>query len=455
MGEAGGHFIGKQLIVYLRGATPEAKYLLKCLLRGDTSEPSEVQTCSNNVNQFNDIKDFAVALPLSGVTVIDLSQIYNGPYATFLLAAAGATIIKIEPPRGESLRRRGGVGGAALPFAMLNGFKKSVTLNLKHDEGKEILRSLVKDADILVENFAPGVMKRLGLGAKSLQEINKRLIYAQSSGFGSTGPYRDYPAMDLTVQAISGVMSITGFPDRPPVKAGPALCDFFAGIHLYGAITTALYDREKTGIGREVEVAMLDASYFSLSSSLGMHFDTGGGVPPRTGNRHGGLAEAPYNVYPTNDGYIAILCVSESHWAEFISIMKQPEIAEDPRFASLKDRVANIDAVDALIGAWTASRSKYDIFEELVKRRVPCAPVRDLNEVVNDKHLRERGMLQDQDHPTMGKIVVPHSPLRFLDEEMRPLEPSHLLGQDTDAVLAERLGFDADKISQLREAGVL
>ena len=170
-----------------------------------------------------------MALPLEGVTVIDLSQIYNGPYATFLMATSGATVIKVEPPGGESLRRRGSVGGAALPFAMLNGCKRTVVLNLKTPEGKDALRELVRTGDVLVENFAPGVMERLGLGAAALQTINPRLIYAQSSGFGSSGPYRDYPAMDLTVQAFAGVMSITGFPDRPPVKAGPALCDFFAG----------------------------------------------------------------------------------------------------------------------------------------------------------------------------------------------------------------------------------
>jgi len=198
-------------------------------------------------------------LPLDGVVVIDLSQIYNGPYATFLLAMSGATVIKIEPPGGESLRRRGSVGGAALPFALLNGCKRTVVLNLKTDEGKDLLRDLVRGGDVLVENFAPGVLDRLEVGAAALQAINPRLIYAQSSGYGTSGPYRDYPAMDLTVQAMSGVMSITGFPDRPPVKAGPALCDFFAGVHLYGAVTAALYERERTGVGRRVEVAMLAA----------------------------------------------------------------------------------------------------------------------------------------------------------------------------------------------------
>lgn len=396
-----------------------------------------------------------MALPLEGVTVLDLSQIYNGPYATFLLATAGAAVIKVEPPGGESLRRRGVVGGAALPFAMLNACKRSLVLNLKTEAGKDILRDLARTADVLVENFAPGVMERLGLGCAALQAANPRLIYAQSSGFGSTGPYRDYPAMDLTVQAMAGVMSITGFPDRPPVKAGPALCDFFAGVHLYGAITTALYERERTGIGRQVEVAMMDAVYPSLSSSLGLHFGTGGDVPSRTGNRHGGLAEAPYNVYPATDGYIAIICVGDVHWRSLLTAMERQDLADDPRFASLGDRVAHMDEVDAAVSAWTATQSKEALFTLLLAHRVPCAPVRSLDEVVNDPHMHERGSLQWQDHPELGRIVVQHSPLRFAGDPLRELEPSRKLGADTDALLAEHLGLSPEAVAALRDGKVV
>ena len=394
-------------------------------------------------------------LPLDGVTVIDLSQIYNGPYATFLLAAAGATVMKIEPPGGESLRRRGVVGGAALPFAMLNGCKQSLELDLKTEAGKEVLRDLVRGADVLVENFAPGVMQRLGLGADALQAINGRLIYAQSSGFGSTGPYRDYPAMDLTVQAIAGVMSITGFPDRPPVKAGPALCDFFAGTHLYGAVATALYEREKTGVGRQVEVAMLDAVYPSLSSSLGLYHGTGGAVPSRTGNRHGGLAEAPYNVYPTSDGFIAIICVGDTHWRSLLAAMGRTDLTDDPRFTTLKDRVAHVDEIDRVVGGWTAGFEKQALFDLLQRHRVPCAPVRELKEVVHDPHMHERGALQWQDHPELGRIVVQHSAMRFLGSELRPLEPSHALGADADRILREHAGRDPAAIAALRRDKVI
>src|SRR3954462_4077117 len=206
--------------------------------------------------------------PLHGIKVVDLSQIYNGPYATFLMAQAGAEVIKVEPKGGEHLRRRGVVGGAALPFAMLNANKQSVSLDLKNPEGRDLLIGMVRQADVLVENFAPGVTARLGIGADAMHKLNPRLIYAQSSGYGQEGLYRDYPAMDLTVQAMSGVMGITGFADREPVKAGPGLCDFFAGVHLYGGIGTARLERECSGHGRTVEVAIFEAVYASLGSQL-------------------------------------------------------------------------------------------------------------------------------------------------------------------------------------------
>ncbi|TWG92064.1 formyl-CoA transferase [Mesorhizobium sp. J18] len=379
------------------------------------------------------------AQPLAGITVVDLSQIYNGPYATFLMAAAGARVIKIEPPGGEPLRRRGVVGGAALPFAMLNGCKESVALDLKSEAGRGALKRLVRDADVIVENFSPGTMERLGVGAETLRALNPRLIYASSSGFGRDGPYKSYPAMDLTVQAMAGIMETTGFSDRPPVKAGPALCDFFAGIHLYGAIATALYERERTGVARRLEVSMQDAVYPSLSSSLGMHWGNTGNAeapPPRTGNRHGGLAESPYNVYPASDGYIAIICVGDIHWANLARAMGRPELITDERFASLKKRVEAMDEVDAIVSGWTSRLPKLESFETLMANKVPCAPVRTLDEVINDPNMHARGALQWQDHPELGRIVVMHSPLRYEGVDQLPLRPSRALGQDTEEVLS-------------------
>ena len=396
-----------------------------------------------------------MSYPLEGITVIDLGQIYNGPYATFLMAMAGARVIKIEPHGGEHLRRRGVVGGAALPFAMLNANKTSVTLNLKTERGKALLIDMVKRADVLLENFAPGAMDRLGLGWETLRTINPRLVYGSGTGFGLSGPKRDYPAMDLTVQAMAGVMSITGFADRPPVKAGPAICDFITGVHLYGAVVTALYEREKTGVGRLVEVSMQEAIYSSLSSNLGMWWGSNGKAPSRTGNQHGGLAEAPYNVYPTKDGYIAIICVGEQHWKSLIEAMERPDLRDDPRFANLKKRVEHMAAVDELVGGFSARFDKQALFDLLMKHRVPSAPVRDLDEVVNDPHLHARGALQWQEHPELGRIPVQSSPLRFAGTDQMPITPSRKLGADNNAIYGDWLGLSANDIAQLTSEGVI
>ena len=393
--------------------------------------------------------------PLDGLTVLDLGQIYNGAYAGLLLALGGAHVIKIEPREGENLRRRGTVGGAGYPFVMLNSNKEGITLNLKHPRGRDLFLDLVGRADVVLENFTPGTMEKLGLGAEVLHQINPRLIYAAGSGFGRTGPYKDFPAMDLTVQAIAGIMSTTGYPDRPPVKAGPAVCDFFAGIHLYAGIVTALYQRERTGKGEVVEVTMHESVYPSLKSSLGLLFGSGGGAPDRTGNRHSGMAESPYNVYPTSDGHVAIICVSEAHWRSLTVAMDQPGLGDDSRFATLAARVARMDEVDEILSAWTARHTKDDLVAKLQAGGVPCAPVKDLAEVVADPNLWERGMLQRVQHPELGEVIAPHSPMRFGDAERSVLRPSPALGQHNDEIFGGMLNVDAETMAKLVEDGVI
>ena len=396
-------------------------------------------------------------MPLKSLTVIDLGQIYNGSYATFLMAMAGARVIKIEPKSGEHLRRRASVGGAALPFAMLNSNKLSATLNLKSERGRELLRQMVGRADVLLENFAPGTMDRLGVGWEQLQNVNPRLIYASGSGYGLSGPYRDYPAMDLTVQAMAGVMSVTGYADRPPVKAGPAICDFFGGIHLYGGVMTALVERSLTNRGRLVEVSMQEAVYASLSSNLGLFMGTADTplAPVRTGNRHGGLAEAPYNVYPTKDGYIAIICVGEAHWKSLLNAIQRPELAADPRFVDLKARVANIDAVDEIVGAFTAGYDKEELFQLLMRHRVASAPVRDLNDVIHDPHMLARRAIEWIDHPDLGKVPLPNSPMRYSGSAPLAIVPSRRLGEDNQAVYHDWLGIPKEGFEELQAAGAI
>lgn len=393
--------------------------------------------------------------PLSGITVIDLSHVYNGPYATFLMAMAGASVIKIEPFQGEHLRSRGDLGGAALPFAMLNSNKKPVTLNLKSEKGRELLREMAARADILVENFAPGVMDRLGIGPADLQKINPRLIYGSSSGYGKSGPYRDYPAMDLVMQAMCGVINSTGYPDQPPVKSGAAICDFMAGVHLYAAIVTALYERERTGKGRVVEISMQDATYASLASNLGMVHARGAAAPERTGNRHGGLGISPYNVYPTKDGYVVFNAPGDHHFRSILGVMGRSDLKEDPRFLTRSTRVANFAAVDELIEGWTKTLTKDEVARRMLAAKVPCAPVRNLMEVMYDENMHARGSLQWIDHPELGRVVLPHSPLVFEGTQRRPIEPSLPLGAGNDAVFGDWLGHSKEELAAYKAEGVI
>ena len=393
--------------------------------------------------------------PLAGITVLDFGQIFQGPYATLLMAKAGANVIKIEPLHGEPARRRAAPGhSATLPVAMLNSNKRAITLNLKSERGRELLRRMVERADVLLENFSPGTMDDLGVGYAVLQAVNPRLVYATGSGFGITGPDRDNLAMDFTIQAQSGIMSVTGFPDGPPVKAGPTLVDFMGGIHLYAAVVTALLQREHTGAGQLVEVAMQETVYSSLASSMEYYVRTGK-IPPRTGNRQSALSSAPYNAFPTTDGWVAIHVVTEGHFQNLLKAMGREDLANDPRFATNVARVEHLEATDAIVTEWTSTRGKTEVFAAASRYRIPCAPVRTVPEVMNDPHMHSRGMLERIDHPDLGNIVVPTTPLRLHGADKVPTVPSPTVGQHNDEIYGGWLGLSSDEIVNLKQQGVI
>ena len=390
---------------------------------------------------------------LEGTIVLDLGQIYNGPYCSLMLAYQGAKVIKIEPINGENLRVRR--KGDCHELLMLNSNKLGVSLDLKSEEGKEIFLELVKSADVVVENFSLGAMERLGLGYDVLSKINPRLIYASGKGYGLEGPYANRPAMDLTIQAMGGVMATTGFADKPPVKAGPALCDFLGGIHLFGGIATALYQREKTGKGQLVEVSMHDTIYPTLASALGAYYSQGGKVSQRTGNQHSGMATAPYNVYPTEDGYIAILCVADRQWKSLLKVMGKEELLNDECFQTNVDRSANTYIVDEIVTNWTSNRKKLDIADMLIKANVPHAPVQSIAEVADDPHLKYRKMIREIEHPKEGKIKVPGSPIRLSDSPLTEVFAAPMIGEHTDEVLQDLLGLTEEKLEELRDKKVI
>lgn len=393
--------------------------------------------------------------PLAGITVLDCGQIYQGPYCALLMAKAGADVIKIEPPTGEPLRRRAPPGkSGTLAMALLNANKRAVTLNLKAPRGRDLLLALARHADVLVENFSPGTMDDLGVGYAALSAANPRLIYATGTGFGISGPDRDNLAMDFTIQAASGIMSVTGTPEGPPMKAGPTLVDFMGGIHLYAGVLTALYQRTTTGRGQLVEVAMQETVYPTMAASMEYHVRTGA-VPPRTGNRQASLSTAPYNTFPTRDGWVAIHCVTDEHWRNLLRAMDRADLSDHPAFATNAARTANMAKTEALVGAWTRNLGKYDVFAIARRHKIPCAPVRTVDEVMNDPHMHARGMLQRIEHPDFGAIVLPNSSLRLHGATQVAAVRSPALGEHNAEVYGAWLGLSTHEIAALKEQGVI
>jgi CoA:oxalate CoA-transferase len=394
-----------------------------------------------------------MSLPLDGIRVIDLGQVYAAPYCTLQLAAMGADVVKIEPPgTGEVLRRPElPPGGAGYSFLMLNANKRSVTINLKKQRGQEILLKLLEDADVLVENYLDGVMESFGLGYDQIAARFPRLIYASGKGYGSDSRYAKLGSMDNTIQASSGFISITGFPDRA-VKTSATFIDMGTGSHLVSGILAALIHRGKTGRGQHVEVAMLDVAIPALTSAVapalqGMKFK-------RLGNRHWGAC--PTNVYPARDGEILIFCLTEAHWRTLAKLMDHEELIADPRCKNHGARLKIADELDAMVSEWTSVQARDAMIEGLIEAGIPCAPVRTVEEVIADPETAQRRMLIDSDYPTRGKIRVAGSPIKLSaasdgDRQMRrPPE----LGEHNAEVLGS-IGIGVDELERLKRDGVV
>lgn len=391
--------------------------------------------------------------PLNGVRVLDLGQIFMGPYCGFVLAGLGADVVKIEPPGGETVRNRSD-DGYPPAYYFYNGNKQDVVLDLKSQEGKALFRELVAEADILVENYRPGTMDRLGLGYEDLAEENPELVYAHGSGYGEYGPYTDDPAMDLAIQARGGVMATTGFPDGPPVRAGPGVADILGGIHLATGVIGALYERDRTGEGTYVDVGMYDCIYPALASPVTAHL-RGIEEPLRFGNRHAGGSLAPYNAYETVDGYVVVICVRDEQWARLADEMGEPWLAEDDRFATKTARAAHVDEIDGLVQAWVADREKDVVSKRLSERGIPAAPVQTIEKVTSDPQLEARGMINrvHSDGDDYEEIPAPGVPIQ-LGSDTPDVSKAPELGEHTDEVLQE-LGYSKSALEEFREEGVV
>jgi CoA:oxalate CoA-transferase len=393
-----------------------------------------------------------MSLPLEGVRVIELAQIYAGPYCGLQLAHFGAEVIKIEPPgEGEFLRMRPpATKGANANFLMLNPGKRSIALNLKDPRGRDLLMRLLENADILVENYAAGALERLGLGYDELALRFPRLIYASCKGYGSDSRWAQLGAMDFTVQAASGIIDMTGYADRPGVRATAALIDTSTGMHLVAGILAKLIERGRTGLGGRVEVAMLDVCIPAVNGMILAAME--GRTLPRLGNRH--PTACPSNTYQAADGQILIYCLTEDHWRRLARLIGRTDLLEDKRYRDHLSRYAIIDEVDGIVGGWVAQRTREELVETLIAHGIPCAPVRPITEVAADPELSRRGLIRDGEFEGQPiKVLGSAIKLSGVEADEGPTRVSQL-GQDTAEVLG-RLGIGESELHSLRHDGVI
>jgi len=391
---------------------------------------------------------------LAGIRVLDLSRVMSGPYCTALLADLGAEVIKLETPgSGDDSRRFGPfVNGASLYFALLNRGKKSVALNLKHARARSLAQQLAAQADVVVENFRPGVAARLGLDYATLGPSQPRLIYLSISGFGQRGPFAARPAYDLIVQAMSGIMSITGQADGPPTAIGESLADVATGMFGAFAIAGALFERSCSGRGRHIDLAMFDSLIAMQLTALSRLWATGT-APERVGNRH--PVTTPVDCFRAADGLVAIVVPSDAHFRRLCEIMKQAPLADDARFSDNASRAQHEAELKALIEQWSTGLPVEDLIAQCGKADIPAGPVWDLKQAAGSEHANARSLFSRVAHPAFGTLNYPPQPARFsaLAAPTPAREP--LLGEHTREVLRERLALADAELDQLARDGAI
>jgi len=385
----------------------------------------------------------------AGLRVLDLTRVMSGPFCTAMLADLGADVIKIEMPGfGEEGRHFAPhVKGESAYFALLNRGKRSMTVNLKSPEGIRLIHELAAQSDVLVENFRPGVMDRLGLGQAQMRAANPRLIYASISGFGQDGPFKDWPAFDLVIQAMSGLMSVTGERDGRATAVGESIADVATGMFAAWGIAAALYDRERTGLGRHVEVAMLDSVFAMLLTSLARRLFTER-PPGRVGNRH--PETYPVDSFPTKDGDIVLVGFSDEVFQRLAKAIGRPQLIDDPRFRSNRDRNIHESDLRNEIAAWAQKLSRAEALEELRAAGIPAAPVWTLDDLLASGQLEVRGMLQPGVNAVLGDVRLIPQPVQFSDSSRIAPMRTPTLGEHTEQVLRSELGLDEERIAALR-----
>ncbi|HPQ43493.1 MAG TPA: CaiB/BaiF CoA-transferase family protein [Syntrophales bacterium] len=390
---------------------------------------------------------------LLGIKVLDLTKNLSGPYCTMMLADMGAEVIKIESlPNGDDARIVPPfIKGESAYFISVNRGKKGMTLNLKSEEGKDILSSLIKRSDVLIENFRPGVMERLGFGYDQVQKLNSQLVYTSISGFGQYGPYRDKRAYDMVVQGYGGIMSITGTTDGEPVRVGYSITDLSAG--LYAAIATlgALLARHTLGTGQHLDIAMYDCQIALLENAI-VRYGVSGNIPAPLGNRHPSLA--PFQAFKAKDSYFTIAVGNEKQFTTLCDVLGIKEIAEDDRFTTNTGRVEHIEELQSILSAIFEEEMKEHWIQVLDDAGIPCGPINTIRDIFESPHTQARGMITEVRHPVAGNIKTSGSPIKVSGKDVLADDPAPVLGQHNDEILKD-LGLQKHEIGLLREIGVI
>jgi crotonobetainyl-CoA:carnitine CoA-transferase CaiB-like acyl-CoA transferase len=391
---------------------------------------------------------------LEGVRVLDLTRVLSGPFCTAILADMGAEVIKVEHPEGGDLSREPSVAvnGESYYFMSLNRGKKGITLNLKTPEGVRILKELAAGSDVLIENFRPSVMEKLGLSYADIRQVKPDIIYLSISGFGQNSPLANLPAFDIVAQAMGGLMSITGQAGSPPTRVGASLGDTSTALYAAFAVVTALYHRRIHGVGQFIDVAMVDSIFSLLEMSLFKYLGRGE-VPGRIGSRH--PTSYPYDVFRAADGYFVIATFDNPGFTRLCEAMGQPDLASREEFATDTLRGRHAEALKAVIEAWASAMTVDQVIAILERKRVPVSPIYNIDQIAESEHIKAREMLVEIEHPVAGKVRLPALPVKFAATPAVIASPPPALGQHSAEVLETILKYSPERIAALRKAGII